>query len=113
MSDDAVKRAKGHPDMTPHETQAEVVARTEKGPYIVAPDSADPWPDAMWNRLDLEALDAEITRLQEHQGARSAADRHVHTEPSGVYFSVTDRELLLEIGGHALASSLTFLRPAS
>lgn len=84
-----------------HETEAARIGRTEHGAYIVAPDSADPWPSDIWDRVDLQVAEEEYARV-------TKAD--INREPealvavSGFVFSRAERELLAEIDQAAFDS---------
>ncbi len=64
-----------------------------EGPCYVAPDSAAPLPDTIWQRIDLEALDETMERLDNN------ADNARILSPEA-------REYLLSIGGPVTQSML-------
>lgn len=49
------------------------LARTperKEGPYYIAPDSAEPLPDAIWKNLDPAVVEAEVDSLNQLNGGK-------------------------------------------
>lgn len=71
-SDDEEIAALSSKDGSPLE---ERIRHRRDGPYYIAPDSAEPLPDSIWQRIDLDVLSAAIDRANAREHAeQSKAD---------------------------------------
>jgi len=74
------------------------IARAEGGAFIIAPDSADPWPADIWERVDLRAVEGCIAAQDHELSHASPQDLREGTSSSGIYFTPSQRDLLTQIG---------------
>ncbi len=83
----------------PHE---ERLRRRGGGPYLIAPDSAEPIPSSIWARIDLDDLDAAVDRANEQLRSELTEDELANPNPPlpiGNYLPKESRDLLRNIGG--------------
>jgi hypothetical protein len=72
------------------------------GQYYLAPDSAEPIPDSLWQRLDLKILDQAIKATNERQLAYLSEEERSKPNlmtPSMFFVSPEEAETLLKLGG--------------
>jgi hypothetical protein len=79
------------------------------GVYYIAPDSAKPLPETMWNRIDYLALDASVARLNAEVEATRAVTALSGRAPT-IFRVPDDRRLYLTgVGGDAVEAMLSEL----
>lgn len=90
----------GELNIEAYKTTAQLIVEREGG--MVGPDSADPWPSDIWERVNLEAVEEDMARLQAQEAAASPADLRKYTESGVIYFSPEERTLLAKLGETSL-----------
>ena len=83
---------------------AERLSHRRDGRYLIAPDSADPLPSAIWTRGDLETLASETDRADNNlaRGLSEAERRRPDPALFGIFHvALNDRRYLEQIGGDA------------
>jgi hypothetical protein len=93
-------------NITLRDPHAGTRAHTTAGPYIIAPDSAEPWPDEIWQRIDLEELNESMTQIDSLRAEATADELQDFTSPRGFFIPERDRDLLRRIGGTAATDAL-------
>lgn len=84
----------------------EKAAAHESRGYFIAPDSAEPWPDAVWDRVDPAAVVEAVERLAAREAPLRAAQRAQLAGQGGFAVSEKQRALLRSIGGQASMRAL-------
>jgi len=93
-------------DKTLEERPAQRLKALQDGPYYIAPDSAEPLPDGIWARVDLEAIAETTERINEILVSMPKVRGH-ESLASSVYFIPDDRRAYLErIGGEVTLESI-------
>lgn len=87
-------------EINPYKTTAHLIVEKEGG--ILAPDSADPWPSDVLDRIDPDIVEENLNALQTQEASASEEDLKCHTELSGFYFSPKERALLARLGETSL-----------
>jgi hypothetical protein len=97
--------------LPPHVSRLKAQGR---GPYYVAPDSAEALPESIWQRIDAGDLAEAASRANLQLTEDLSADdmkRPNPPIPMGNYMSREARQLLNEIGGPTAAKVLNGLDP--
>ncbi len=79
------------------------------GGYFIAPDSADPWPDSLWEQVEPKAVEAAARRVAERESRSSVEERNTVGNPSGFVVHEADREFLRAVDGPASQQALRWL----
>lgn len=74
--------------------------------YYVAPDSAEPWPDEIWQRIDLAKLTESVEQMDDFDATATDEQRKQYTTPAGFYIPQEDRDFLKRIGGPSIERGL-------
>lgn len=80
------------------------------GRYYIAPDSAEPFPASVWGRVEIEAVEEAVARIDARlervlsEKERSEPDPRT---PSVFYVTDEERSSLIEMGGQAVAEMLS------
>jgi hypothetical protein len=87
-----------------------------RGQYYVAPDSAEPLPDTLWEGLDLGDLESVVQefneRLRSNLEVREGGTLTTTAEAT-FYVSDEERQTLSDVGGPALEALLEDFRKAT
>lgn len=79
------------------------------GRYYIAPDSAEPYPDSVWGRVNIEAVEEAFDRINARfERILPAQEKGRPDVRTPSFFHVTEEEhsSLLEMGGTAVAEML-------
>jgi hypothetical protein len=104
------------PAQAPHSPPTDPVdVSLHRGPYLLAPDSADPLPDALWERVDLDNLQSSAAALgaavdEAARAEREGAAKAVTLAASGgVPIPEATVKFLQQVGGDAIVEALSQL----
>jgi hypothetical protein len=74
--------------------------------YFIAPDSGEPWPDAVWEQVDPKTVERAAKRVAERGARVSAEAKREFATPRGFLIQKRDREFLRAVGGPASKKAL-------
>jgi hypothetical protein len=74
--------------------------------YFIAPDSDEPWPDAVWERVDPKVVERAVARVVKRERSGSPDAKSEFATPRGFVVQKRDRDVLRAVGGPASLKAL-------
>lgn len=105
-------RLRANLNKVPRPPYEERLRKLGGGPYIIAPDSAEPIPTSIWARIDLDDLDAAVDRMNAQLERELTPVQLASAGPGGPsvdFLPKESRDLLRDIGGDEALKTLAEL----